>query len=100
MSNRAELSDEEWQAIYSLLLLNPRIYVGALEACRCFLNAVLWILRSGGQWRLLPASLGKWNSVFKRFSRWCKRGVWQGLHEGCRQHPDLQHVLIDSTIAR
>jgi transposase len=100
MSNRAELSDEEWQAFYGLLLLNPRVYVGALETCRCFLNAVLWILRSGGQWRLLPASLGKWNSVFKRFSRWCKRGVWQSLHEGCRQHPDLQHVLIDSTIVR
>jgi transposase len=100
MSNRAEISDEEWQSFYCLLLLNPRVYVGVLDTCRCFLNAVLWILRSGGQWRLLPASLGKWNSVFKRFSRWCKLGVWQGLHEGCRQHPDLQHVLIDSTIAR
>jgi transposase len=100
MSNRAELSDEEWQTFYGLLLLNPRVYVGTVEKCRCFLNAVLWVLRSGGQWRLLPAALGKWNSVFKRFSRWCKRGVWQGLHEGCRQHPDLQQVLIDSSIAR
>jgi transposase len=100
MPNRVELSEEEWQAFYGLLLLNPRVYVGSLATCRCFLNAVLWILRSGGQWRLLPASLGKWNSVFKRFSRWCKRGVWQGLHEVCRQHADLQHILIDSTIAR
>lgn len=99
MSNSSELSYEEWQAFYDLLLLNPRVYVGVLETCRCFLNAVLWILRSGGQWRLLPSSLGKWNSVFK-VSRWCKRGVWQGLHEGCRQHPDLQHVLFASTIAR
>jgi len=38
--------------------------------------------------------------VFKRFSRWCERGVWQSLHKGCSQHPDLQQVLIDSTIAR
>jgi transposase len=100
MSNRVELSDGEWQTFYGLLLMSPRVHVGALETCRCFFNAVLWVLRSGGQWRLLPASPGKWNSVFKRFSRWCKRGVWQGLHKGCSQRPDLQHVLIGSTVNR
>ena len=100
MANRTELSDEEWQVIYSLLLLNLRIYVGCEEKSRRFLNAVLWILRGGTQWRLLPASLGHWNTVFKRFSRWSERGVWEALHKGCIQHPDLQEILIDSTIAR
>ncbi len=100
MLNRTEVADDEWQTFYGLLLLDPHVYVGSVGKCRGFLNAVLWILHSGGQWRLLPASLGKWNSVFKRFSRWCKRGVWQGLHKGCSQHPDLQHALIDSTVNR
>ena len=95
MVNRAELTDEEWQVLYGLLLLNERIYVGSEDKCKRFLNAVLWILRSGTQWRLLPASLGKWNSVFKRFSRWCEWDVWQSLHRGCSQHPDLQKVLIE-----
>ncbi len=45
MKNRIELSDEEWQAIYSVLLLNPRGYVGSEDNSRRFLNAVLWILR-------------------------------------------------------
>lgn len=100
MPNRAELTDDEWNVLFGLLILNPHVYVVSEEKCRCFLNAVLWILRSGSQWRLLPASHGNWNSVFKRFSRWCKLGVWQSLHSGCIQQPDLQHILIDSTINR
>jgi transposase len=100
MINRAELTDDEWTSLYEILLLISSIYVKSVKKTRIFLNAVLWILRSGGQWRLLPSSLGKWNSVFKRFSRWCQKGIWQKLHEGCIKHPDLQHILIDSTIAR
>ncbi len=97
MPNQTELTDGEWQRFNSLLLLNQRVYVGSAEICRRFLNAVLWILRSGTQWRLFPASLGKWNSVFKRFSRWCAHGVWQSLHKGCSQHPDLQRLCIKNT---
>lgn len=100
MNNRTELSDHQWEIFYAILVQDGRIHVGAREKCRRFLNAVLWILRSGAQWRLLPASLGKWNSVFKRFSRWCKQEVWKSLHAGCSQYPDLQQVLIDSTITR
>jgi transposase len=100
MNSRTELTDEQWEFFYQQLLVHGRVYVGCLETCRRFLNAVLWILRSGAQWRLLPTSFGKWNSIFKRFSRWCRHEVWKSLHEGCSRFPDIQQVLIDSTITR
>ena len=86
--------------MYPIFANHPRVRVGDPEQCRLFLTAVLWILRSGGQWRALPEALGNWNTVFKRFSRWCAHGVWQAVHEGCIHLPDLQSVFIDSTIMR
>ncbi len=98
--NRARLTDEQWDVIFPFLMAHSRVYVGASAACRRFLNAVLWILRSGAQWRFLPRDLGRWNSVFKRFARWCKCGVWADLHAHVASDPDLQHVFMDSTIVR
>ena len=100
MTNRLEIRDEEWAAIYPILVKHSRVRVIDPVTCRAFLVAVLWVLRSGGQWRLLPESLGNWNSVFKRFSRWCKYGVFEALHKGCIHLPDLQTVFIDSTVVR
>ncbi|MDD5272072.1 MAG: transposase [Methylovulum sp.] len=74
MANWAELGDHEWDKLFEILLSHNRVYVGAEERMWQFMNGVLWILRSGGQWRLLPKRFGKWNTVFKRFSRWCGWG--------------------------
>lgn len=87
-------------AILPILLAHPRVRIRDEAKCRAFLVAVPWILRGGAPWRLLPKQLGHWNSVFKRFSRWCEYGVWTALHEGCRHLPDLQTVFIDSTVVR
>ena len=100
MANRLEISDEEWNVIHPVLAVHEHIRTLSESACRAFLTAVLWVLRSGAQWRLLPAEHGTWNSVFKRFSRWCRHGVWEALHAACTPLPDLQSVLIDSTIIR
>ena len=98
--HRAVLTDEQWNTIWAFLAAHPRVYVGQPEACRRFLNAVLWVLRSGAQWRLLPGAWGRWNSVFKRFSRWAERGVWTELHQYVAHDPDVQEVFLDSPIVR
>lgn len=66
---------------------------------RLFINGVLWIARSGAPWRDLPERFGNWNSVYQRFRRWSKKGVWQQVFEAL-QEPDLDWLLLDSTTVR
>jgi len=95
-----KLTDEQWQKILPVLKSCPEIRLGAGRDCRRFFDAVLWITRSGSQWRLLPKQYGKWNSIFKRFDRWSELGIFNKLFEHFSGDRDLEYLLIDSTIVR
>jgi len=99
MSN-LKLPAEQWAKILEFLRRRTDLYVGREEECRRFVEAVLWINRSGAQWRLLPAEYGNWNSVYKRFARWADRGIWENLHQHLAGDPDLEYLIIDSTVVR
>ena len=70
------------------------------EDNRLFVDAVLWIARAGAPWRDLPPSFGNWNSVFQRFRRWAKKGVWERMFNALMENPDFEYLIIDSTIVR
>lgn len=100
MSN-VQLNDEQWTKVREFLKEDPRAYIGKDEsACRQFVEAVLWMSRSGAPWRLLPAEYGSWNSVYKRFARWCEHGVWERMLAYFAHDPDMENGMIDSTIVR
>jgi putative transposase len=100
MKRRHEVSDEQWVQIEPHLPGKPGDPGRTGEDNRLFVNAVLWIAKTGAPWRDLPERFGNWNSVFQRYNRWCKRGVWQQLLEALGGDPDLEHLLLDSTTVR
>lgn len=100
MMDRHQLTDNQWELMHEFLRTHTRVYVGNPDGCRRFLEGVLWILRSGSQWRSLPPRYGQWNSVFKRYDRWVAAGIWEALFAAVRVDADLQEGFIDSTVVR
>ena len=77
--DRQELSDAIWTRIEPHLPGKASDPGRSGRDNRLFVEAVLWLARSGAHWRVLPAGFGKWNSVYQRFNRWCRDGVWERL---------------------
>ena len=94
------LSDEQWVRIEQLCVGKAEDPGGTGANNRMFVEAVLWIARTGSPWRDLPAIFGKWNSVFVRFNRWSKGGVWQRVFATLADDPDFEYLILDATIVR
>lgn len=97
---RQELNDALWSRIEPHLPGKASDPGRTGRDNRLFVEAVLWLARSGAHWRVLPPTFGKWNSVYQRFNRWCRDGVWERLFDVLSHDADFEYVLVDSTIVR
>ncbi len=98
---RTLLRNEQWKRIEHMLPGKPGDPGGRGRDNRLFLEAVLWVSRTGAPWRDLPEHFGHWNSVYQRFARWSKSGVWQRVFmELSKDSEFAQRVYLDSTIVR
>ena len=98
--DRLVLNDRQWERICRLIIGRPDQKGSTGRDNRMFVEGVLWIVRTGSPWRDLPAVFGEWNSVFRRFSRWSAKGVWQSVFEALSDDPDFEYLIVDSTIIR
>lgn len=97
---RLNLRDDQWDRIAHLLPGKPGDRGRTAADNRLFVDAVLWMARSGAPWRDLPEEFGPWNSVYKRFARWQKRDVWHHVFDMLANDADFEEVFIDSTVIR
>ena len=96
---RHAISDDNWDRIKDLLPGRPG-QTGWLAANnRLFVDAILWLAKTGVPWRDLPERFGKWNSIWKRFDRWSTKGTWRQVLDALADS-DLEWLILDSTIIR
>ena len=98
--NRWVLKDEQWERVAPLLPGKAGDPGRTGSDNRLFLEAVLWMVRTGAPWRDLPEAFGCWNSVFRRFRRWAQAGLFERLFQILSGEPDFEYALIDGTIIR
>ena len=96
---RHEISDGHWDRINGLLPGQAGDPGVTAKDNRLFINADLWIGKTGAPWRDLPERFSNWNSVWRRFDRWAAKGVWERVYRAL-QDADVEWLLLDSTVIR
>ena len=97
---RMMLSDKQWNRIKHLLSGKKSDRGVTAKNNRLFVEAVLWINRTGSPWRDLPTCFGHWHRVYVRYNRWAHKGVWQRVFDALADVADIEFVHVDGTIAR
>ena len=98
-----DLTNEQWELIEPLLL-KKREGRNAVHSRREMVNALLYLTRTGCQWRILPHDFPPYSTVFWYYRRWRTEGVWENLNTVLREkvrhqlgrEPQPSALIIDS----
>jgi putative transposase len=99
-----DLTDEQWKILEPLVPAPQPGPQPAKHARREIVNAILYLIRSGCQWRMLPHDLPPWELVYHYFAAWEKDGTWQRIQDTLRRRvrqsksrtPEPTAAIIDS----
>jgi transposase len=94
------LRDDQWERLKGFVPGGTKGKRGPRTDNRRFLNALLWMARSGGRWRDRPERFGNYHSVKRRYYRWIEMGVLDTVLTELAREADLEWLMIDSTIVR
>jgi transposase len=102
MNNRGELTDRQWEKLKAVLPPQKPKTGRPAQDHRRIINGILWILRTGAPWRDLPERYGPWPTVYSRFYRWRKAGIWDKIFCALQAQGaiDWEVHFVDSTIVR
>ncbi len=95
---RTLLTDEGGNTLSSLMRHSGRVYNKAEH--RMTLEGIFYRMRIGCLWRDTPAVFGQWNTVFRRFNLWSKKGILQLLFKWLSHHADSEWLFIYGSIIR
>jgi transposase len=94
------LTDEQWARIAPLMPGGRKGKRGPRSNNRRFMDAVLWMARSGSRWKDLPERFGKVSTVKQRYYDWIERGVFAEIFQALSGEADMEWLMVDSTIVR
>jgi len=103
-TSRLLITDKLWIRLEPLVSKAKHSSAGAPADMteRNFIEAVLYLIRTGCPWRDLPEEFGYWHAVYMRFRRWEERGVWARLWSLIQEEhfEEATELFIDSTTVR
>jgi transposase len=75
----SDLEEAEWSLIKPLIIFKRKGIKCEENVVRLKLNGILYVLKTGCQWRMLPKEYGHWNKVYSQFKRWRKSSIFDKI---------------------
>jgi len=80
----SDVTHKQWQILRRLLPERKRRGRPPIDRRRV-INAILYVVRTGCQWRMLPSEFPNWSTVYGIFWKWNRDGTWKRIHDALRE---------------